>query len=215
MARRRVPVEDSVGRRFGKLVVDSVFRTPGSRRASANAVCDCGGEWSGRLTALRSNHTTSCGCVLAGATRERSVTHGMSRTPEYRAWLNIKRRCLDPNHMNYRYYGGRGITLHKAWISDFEAFYCDIGPRPSVKHTVDRNNNDLGYVPGNVSWQTRGVQANNTRSNRLITISGERMTMAQWCRTRNMPYHTVAARITKLGWDTQRALFVPVRGRPA
>lgn len=93
-------------------------------------------------------------------------THGMSGTPEYVAWNQLKARCCDPKHRYYPEYGGRGIQVDPAWINDFMAFYGEVGPRPSSKHSIDRINNDLGYVKGNLRWATQKEQCNNRRPHR-------------------------------------------------
>jgi hypothetical protein len=90
-------------------------------------------------------------------------THGLSKTPEYKCWQQIKARCLNSNHSAYPDYGGRGIGMDELWVNDFEAFYAHVGPRPSKAHSLDRKDNNLGYVVGNVRWGTWEEQANNRR----------------------------------------------------
>lgn len=101
-------------------------------------------------------------------------THGLSHTPEYAAWRDLKSRCLNPNHIAYPDYGGRGITVYEPWVHDFVAFYEHVGPRPSDDHTLDRLDNDKGYEPGNVAWRTWGVQQNNRRPHRAHGIKEHR-----------------------------------------
>jgi hypothetical protein len=50
----------------------------------------------------------------------------------------MRYRCLNPRDTHYKKYGGRGIAIDHVWDS-FEAFLADMGPRPSPKHTLDRN----------------------------------------------------------------------------
>jgi hypothetical protein len=66
------------------------------------------------------------------------IKHGMSRTPEYDAWKNMKQRCHSPGHAQYPRYGACGVVVCEQWRSSFEAFYADMGPRPSPKHSLDR-----------------------------------------------------------------------------
>lgn len=89
--------------------------------------------------------------------------HGMVTSVEYMAWCSMKTRCLNPNYSDYPDYGGRGITIHPPWIEDFMAFYRDVGPRPSLKHSLDRINNDSGYFPWNCRWATKKQQSKNRR----------------------------------------------------
>lgn len=94
--------------------------------------------------------------------RNGKYKHGMKNSPEWKAWVNARRRCTDPNHPDWRNYGGRGIRMHKRWLVSFLDFYEHIGPRPPGM-TLDRKGNDRGYMPGNVRWATRAEQTANRR----------------------------------------------------
>jgi hypothetical protein len=95
------------------------------------------------------------------------LKHGLSRTPEYQCWLQIKARCLNSGHRAYADYGGRGITIAPEWRDDFEAFYAHVGTRPSDRHSLDRYpDHDGDYAPGNVRWATSFEQNNNRRPHR-------------------------------------------------
>jgi len=203
----RRPAIESAGERFGRLVVTAIF--PGKKGAVAKAKCDCGGEWEGPLNSLRKKTTKSCGCMARKKTNNGIKTHGMSKSPEFKIWAAIKTRCFNENTHSYKNYGGRGITLFDPWVNDFQAFYAYVGPRPSNNHSIERSDNSAGYVPGNVSWQTKKVQANNNRRNHLVTIDGVTKNMMQWCALYNRRYHTVYERITKCGWDVKSALTTP------
>jgi hypothetical protein len=96
------------------------------------------------------------------------TTHGLSRTPEFRVWTNMKTRCYNRKAINYERYGGRGITICDRWRDDFAAFYADMGPRPSPSHSIDRRNNDLGYSPDNCCWATSAAQGLNRRPRRRV-----------------------------------------------
>lgn len=93
-----------------------------------------------------------------------NVKHGYSKRPEYACWLQLKARCLDQNHRMYPNYGGRGITVYEPWVHDFQAFFDYVGVRPSAKHSLDRLDNNSGYLPGNLAWRTQQEQLRNRRS---------------------------------------------------
>lgn len=141
--------------------------------------------------------------------RKAHPKHGLSYTPEYRAWQTMRLRCTDPTNPAWANYGGRGITVCDAWLNDPAAFVAHIGPKPSLKHELDRIDNARGYEPGNVRWATRKVNCRNRRSNVRITIGTETLTLAEWCERNGVPRDTARKRIAS-GWPAQDA----VRARP-
>lgn len=86
----------------------------------------------------------------------------------YSTWYNMRNRCLNPKHEDYRHYGGRGIEIYEPWINSFDQFreyiLRDLGPRPD-DHWLDRTDNDGHYEPGNLRWATPREQNNNTSWN--------------------------------------------------
>lgn len=92
--------------------------------------------------------------------------HGLSGHPMYEVWRGILRRCHDESSHAYARYGGRGITIDPMWMHLPTFIYLvelEIGPRPSLKHSLDRINNGLGYMHLNIRWATDEEQAQNRR----------------------------------------------------
>ncbi|HIV77292.1 MAG TPA: hypothetical protein H9899_07190 [Candidatus Sphingomonas excrementigallinarum] len=71
-------------------------------------------------------------------------------------------RCTNPDHEKFRDYGGRGVKVCDRWLVSFDAFLADMGERPAGR-TIDRENNDGNYEPGNCRWATASEQMLNRR----------------------------------------------------
>jgi len=158
-------------------------------------VCECGAEKRVLGMHLRTGKPVDCGCGRAQRLREAHVRHGMTDTPEWRAWKSMLDRCNTPTHKAYVHYGGRGIKVCKRWMV-FENFYADMGKRPEGT-SLDRINNNRGYSPANCRWATQQEQQNNRRSNVRITLHGETKTMKQWATHFGVDYAVVKDRHSK------------------
>lgn len=101
------------------------------------------------------------GRIAKGSNRR----HGLSDAPVYDCWVAMKARCLNEQHPMYHLYGGRGIMVYPEWVTSFDAFYKYMGDKPTPKHTLDRENNDGNYEPGNVRWLSHHRQQLNRRDN--------------------------------------------------
>ena len=96
--------------------------------------------------------------------------HYQSRSREYKSWCATIQRTTNPNHMSYKNYGGRGIKMCDHWRYSYTQFLADMGPKPEAKLTLERKNNDLGYLCplclpplGNCEWADRRKQYVNRR----------------------------------------------------
>lgn len=171
-------------------------------------VCACGKRVKlSRLVLERGRK--SCGC-----SRNR---HGGFGTPEYGAWIEMRRRCYDPRRKEYKNYGGRGIKVCPTWNdpnSGFEKFLLDVGLRPSAGYTIGRKENDKDYTPDNVEWQTVAQQNRNRRNSVVLTFRGQTMTLMEWAKSLNEPYSRLRQR-RHYGWSVKEILTGKRKKKPA
>jgi len=136
--------------------------------------------------------------------------HGQARagkhTKEYWIWMQMRKRCSDPKQEHFHLYGGRGITVCDRWLSSFENFIADLGPRPTPKHSIERVDSNGTYEPGNCRWATPKEQANNTSRNKFIEWNGQRKTAAQWAEELGVNSELILYRLEN-GWTVEEAFF--------
>lgn len=95
-------------------------------------------------------------------------THGLSAggklDPIYSVFCGIKARCFIPSRAQYKYYGGRGITICKEWLDDpatFVAWAKSKGWKPGLE--IDRIESDGDYTPDNCQISTHRENSQHTR----------------------------------------------------
>lgn len=198
-------IKNEVGKRYGEWIVISLARVHPVRGAYWSCRCSCGTETEVLGSALRSGHSQSCGCRWAGRPRRTGRTHqpiaapGGIIAPEYVAWQNMLQRCENPRNPKYKCYGARGITVCERWHR-FNAFYEDMGPRPSPELTLERIDNNANYEPSNCRWATWTEQYANRRPREKDPLSIESL-----ARSIGLSSSTVLKRLEK-GWTLDEAL---------
>lgn len=122
-------------------------------------LCECGTVKQILQYNVRSGNTKSCGCLHKERTKEANSTHGWSKTAMYMVWKAMIRRCENPNHDAYKYYGGRGIKVCPEWRSNFVRFALDMGADYQPGLTLDRKDSSKDYSKNNCQWLTKSQNA--------------------------------------------------------
>lgn len=192
--------DDLTGRKFNRLTVLGFASRDWQGKSRWECQCDCGTKTIVDGYNLMSGHVKSCGCLNIESIKNRSTTHGHSRTGEsiYPVWKSMRARCNNPNNHAYKNYGGRGISICKEWDENFQSFYdwsTNNGYKPGL--SIDRIDNEHGYFPDNCRWATVEEQANNRRRCRNITYNNITHTIAEWSRILNTPYSALSSRINR------------------
>lgn len=191
------------GKRFGHVIAKEYL---GHSRWLC--VCDCGNTVIGTVGKLKDGRRRSCGkCKF----RYDHKIHGGYKTRLWRIWDGMKARCNNSNAPNFKNYGGRGIKVCKEWLTSFDSFREWAFSNGYANNlTIDRINNDQGYNPTNCRWVSLKAQANNKRTNHLLTYNGESKTISQWSESTGLSWNCIKKRIDA-GWSVERTLTTPVR----
>ncbi|HEQ5040169.1 TPA: hypothetical protein VG511_000623 [Streptococcus pyogenes] len=187
------------GLRFGSLTVINRNRN-NSKGGNArwNCLCDCGNKTVVIGSKLRSGYTKSCGCA-----RKNDNAKGYSSTRLYRIWKGMMNRCYNHKNDNYKYYGGKGISICDEWLTfiNFRTWSLSNGYKESL--TIDRINPKGNYTPLNCRWVSMKMQQNNKTNNRYLSYLGQEYTIAEFSEKLNVTYWTVINQL-KLGWSVER-----------
>lgn len=101
------------------------------------------------------------------AVRARNTTHGRSNHPLYRVLKSAEARCKYEATKDYKWYGGRGISVCEEWKNNpgvFVEWGLANGWKPGLD--LDRRDNDGPYAPDNCRFVTHQVNCQNKRNSR-------------------------------------------------
>lgn len=205
---------DISGQRFGMLLAIRRGTNSRSGQPQWHCLCDCGNDPIAAKADLIRGHSTSCGCRRKKTLAQLMTTHGYRTAEnrekysrEYATWANMIQRCTNPATDSYKDYGGRGITVCERWRS-FDNFMEDMGPKPSPKYSIERDDVNKGYEPGNCFWLPKNRQAENRRNCIYIELSGQKVTLKEASRRLGQNYGSVRSRIRR-GKTPRSALGLP------
>jgi len=137
------------------------------------------------------------------------------------------RKRVEGNKRNHSGAEGKKLCSRKEFLSwceksrgRFEKIHTnwkDSGYERKLAPSIDRIDNDKGYIPSNMRWVTVSENTlkhnKNRKSARLITYAGETKTLSATAREHDINRHTLADRLDR-GWSVKDALETPVGKSP-
>ena len=91
-----------------------------------------------------------------------NIKHKAGNEPWYSNWKAMVRRMTNPKDPAYQVYVvEKGLEIDEIFITDPWAFYKEIGEYPGKGYSIDRIDNNKGYVKGNIRWANSQSQAAN------------------------------------------------------
>ena len=205
-----------LGNTYGRL---TVIDFPISRNGQREWLCECNCDKHTKLRVsyvqLRTGNTQSCGCIRIeklidwNHANRKYDPNCDSNSRLYGIWTNLKRRCLNPNLKEYKYYGGKGVKVCDEWYEWelFKNWALSNGYKEDL--TIDRIDVNGNYEPSNCRWVTMDVQANNKSNNKYIAYQGRTQSLADWCKELDLDYDRTKQRINACNMTTEQAFELP------
>lgn len=198
---------DMGGQRYGAwTILDQAGNTPGGG-ALWSARCDCGTRRVVLGADVRKGKSTNCGCKNVNRLGDLARTHGEGKSRIYTCWQNMRRRCGNPNNVQYPDYGGRGISICPEWddFAVFKSWAVASGYRDDL--TIERIDVNGNYEPSNCTWADAEVQSNNRRFVRKMADGRPAPLVAK---ENGIPARVFNWR-TQNGWSIEEAATHPLR----
>jgi hypothetical protein len=126
----------------------------------------------------------------------------------------MRARCKYPSTINFHRYGGRGISVCAEWEEDFPTFRdWSLSNGYADNLTLDREDNDGDYTPGNCRWITMKQQHRNRSNNVRYPFRGQDMTVPEIAEIIGIPAPALHLRLTRYGMSVEDATTRQLRYR--
>lgn len=190
---RSIPI--LVDRQYGHLTVLGAVGAPGLRRWQCR--CYCGKEITVREELLRQTEPTpSCGCrrpKRLRTPRHRDTTAG-KWTPEYTAWVNLRRFRRDSAQVPW-------------WPTSYPAFLAQVGRRPSPQHVLRAIPPRSEGAPGSLTW-VHQAEMQRDWSGPFLRVGAQAHSRRHWAQLVQIGENTIRRRLA-LGWTPEQAVLIP------
>ena len=120
----------------------------------------------------------------------------------YGSYMSMISRCCCKADTNYKYYGGRGITVCDEWRGkrgayNFIRWAKDNNWQPGL--TIDRIDVNGNYTPENCRWITQAQQTRNRRNVKLYDYHGKMLCLSEIAREENISIYSLYYRMREKG----------------
>lgn len=186
---------DITGQRFGRL---TVIKRDEKNYKKWICRCDCGNITKTDGYCIRHGQIKSCGCYHRELCGNQHRKHGMVKTRLYHILGKMKQRCYNPQSDNYKWYGGKGVTICKEWLDNPETFI-----KWALSHgytdnlTIDRIDGNKNYEPSNCRWITIKEQQRNRCNTIYVEYKGTIMPLTKASELCGIKRATLAYRLKK------------------
>lgn len=223
---QKLPVRattDLTGNIYGKLKVLGFYGVV-SRHYKWVCLCECGRYSCPYGFQLVAGKSKSCGCVAAEKSKRlwelggddakrlreyrsinsKNASHRQSKSPLYRVWTDMRRRCLNEKSKWYNAYGGRGITISSDW-DKFENFLRDMEKGYSKGLSLGRVDNNKCYSKENCRWETASQQQRNKTNTTFLDVGGRILSLQDAAEEYGLSAGCIRYRLSA-GWSIDKAL---------
>lgn len=125
--------------------------------------------------------------------------------PLYNTWSKMMQRCNNPNCIDYKDYGGRGIKVYPKWHKS-ENFLRDMSPTYKKGLSIDRIDVNKGYYPSNCRWADSMTQNRNRRITKYIEVKGIRYHFADLAKMHGVTYDIIMMRYRRDRYSPEELL---------
>lgn len=125
-------------------------------------------------------------------------------------WSGMMWRCYGKRDITHK---KRGIEVFKEW-HDFPTFYLyakkhlGMPPCNDKRYSLDRENNELGYIPGNIRWVDYKTQERNRSINVFVDFKGRRILLIELAEILDMSYQLLYDRLFRQNWTIDEATSI-------
>lgn len=210
---KTIAKEINPGDRFGKLFVvmqgQNMREKTGHMRRTYICQCDCGNIISVYGKDLLAGRKKCKRCKIPEKIKRNTIKNKRI----YNIWNCMINRCYNTNSSNYKYYGGKGISVCENWkceggYNNFLQWSLLNGYKDDL--SIDRIDVLKNYTPDNCRWVDIKTQSRNKTNTIYVNYNGHRKCLAELAEENNIDYNLLSGRL-KRGWDIEKALTTPRR----